>query len=44
MQSRKRCGGQQDEKIDPAKWGWRTWLLIDVAAGLLIVALFAVFG
>lgn len=28
----------------PEKWGWGTWLVVDIAAGLAIVALLMIFG
>ena len=34
----------EDKLTDPSKWGWRTWLLIDVLVGMGIVMLMAVFS
>jgi hypothetical protein len=32
-----------EELIDPKKWGWKTWLVIDIAVGLVIAFFISVF-
>lgn len=34
----------ETNNIDPQKWGWRTWLIIDIAVGLMIVVLINLFS
>ena len=34
----------EEERIDPKKWGWGTWLVIDLVVGLAIAILYSIFG